>query len=1130
MAIVNFFGAPVALSGGAKVMYKADSLVDGVAAGTDGNEAFLVGPGPYTLIGGGSDDYYYQVSNLTTIVEASGGGVDTIATLTSLVLPDNIENVVASTGGFVGNALNNYMLGSSVVQSFDGGTGDDVLTGGGGGDSFIFSGNSGYDLITDFHAGARTSGVIDTVRLTGYTQFANFTQVQSALTQVGSDVVLTLDSHDAIKFANITIAAFTADNFLLSGLPQNLNLTLSFSEDFSGTLDASGGSTSATKWRTDYGFGGDSAITSRTFPAAGYKQIDVDPTMKGFGAYSDKTIPLNPFSVADGILTIHAAPTPSQYVDALAGYQFTSGVLSTRDSFTQTYGYFEARMELPAGSGAWPAFWLYSVDGSKSELDVMESHSASQWTGATHDYTTGSDQPQGVAVFTPDLSTGFHTYGVLWTAETVTWYLDGVAVKTIDTPAGMHGPMYVMVELALDSTTASTFTGADVQVDYVHAYSLDGSAASVTGGSGADTLTDAAGAQTLTGNAGNDSYYVSNSITTVVEATGGGTDTVNASINYTLGDNVENLVLTGAATTGTGNALNNAITGNALANILTGGAGNDTIDGGAGADTMYGGRGNDVFTVDNAGDRVIEYVGEGTDTVISSIDYVAPANIETLQLTGAARVGTANDTGMTLRGNDLGDTLTGGAGGDQIIGGAGNDRIEGGAGWDKMTGGAGNDVFVVRAGFTGDVITDFDVTHDRIDWSALAKAYPNGPIIRQTAAGDATATFSSRDMITFTGVTAAALIAAKVFANPAAIPNMPAQTLVATSGSDVFTVTSADTVIDNSAAGGSDTLYAYVDYTATAGIKTIALYGAATHAYGNDLDNSLIGNVTGSVLSGGAGNDSLIGRDGADTMYGGAGNDYYVVNNVGDVVIEYANEGSDLISASIDYVLSDNVEKLSLTGTAVIGTGNSLDNTLVGNAVANTLIGGAGNDYIDGGLGADRMVGGTGDDTYIVDNAGDVVVEQANEGKDWITSSVDYHAPANIESLKLVGTATHAWANDTGMSLFGNDLGNWLVGGLGADIITGGKGNDVIIGGAGNDRLIGGGGSDTFVFGPGSGRDTITDFDVINDHVDWSALLAQYGAAPTVSEANGNTVVAFGADTITFHGVHAADLLAHHVL
>ena len=130
---------------------------------------------------------------------------------------------------------------------------------------------------------------------------------------------------------------------------------------------------------------------------------------------------------------------------------------------------------------------------------------------------------------------------------------------------------------------------------------------------------------------------------------------------------------------------------------------------------------------------------------------------------------------------------------------------------------------------------------------------------------------------------------------------------------------------------------------------------------GNDQLNGMGGNDT---LNGGDGNDSLNGGTGSDRLDGGAGNDTFVVDSVGDVVVELPNQGTDTVNSSVNYTLPNNVENLTLTGNAAInGTGNTLNNSITGNTANNILNGMGGNDTLNGGLGNDTLIGGVGNDS-----------------------------------------------------------------------------------------------------------------------------------------------------------------------
>ncbi len=214
-------------------------------------------------------------------------------------------------------------------------------------------------------------------------------------------------------------------------------------------------------------------------------------------------------------------------------------------------------------------------------------------------------------------------------------------------------------------------------------------------------LNGGAGADFMAGGNGSDLYAVDNAGDIVREtnadATVGGIDTVESSIAFTLGANVENLTLTGTG------AING--TGNVLANKLLGNSGNNVLNGGAGIDTMAGGLGNDTYYVDNAGDVVSEAPGAGTDTVISTVTRTLGDNQENLTLAGTAAI---NGTGNALANN--------------IIGNAAANTLTGGLGKDVLEGGGGSDVFVFNAstetGVTSaawDVINDFVRGQDKLD-------------------------------------------------------------------------------------------------------------------------------------------------------------------------------------------------------------------------------------------------------------------------------------------------------------------------------------------------------------------------------------------------------------------------------
>jgi len=222
--------------------------------------------------------------------------------------------------------------------------------------------------------------------------------------------------------------------------------------------------------------------------------------------------------------------------------------------------------------------------------------------------------------------------------------------------------------------------------------------------------------------------------------------------------------------------------------------------------------------------------------------------------------------------------------------------------------------------------------------------------------------------------------------------NAGADAMFGGAGNDVYFVDNAGDMAIENANEGTDTVFSTANFRLSANVENLVLQGNALQGGGNSLNN---------VLQGNAGNNILDGDAGADVMIGGAGNDVYFVDNGSDGVIENANEGTDTVFSAVDLRLAANVEKLVLQGSALQGGGNSLNNVLQGNA---------GNNILDGDAGADVLRGGAGNDVYYVDNGGDGVIENANEGTDSVFSTIDLRLAANVENLVLQGAPCRAAA------------------------------------------------------------------------------------------------------------------------
>jgi Ca2+-binding RTX toxin-like protein len=755
------------------------------------------------------------------------------------------------------------------------------------------------------------------------------------------------------------------------------------------------------------------------------------------------------------------------------------------------------------------------------------------------------------------------------------------------------------------------------------------------GAGGNDYLDGGTGNDTLVGSTGNDTYVVDSAGDTVIEQAGEGTDWVIAAVNYTLGSNVENLTLTGGIL-GQGNALDNYIIGDAAANSLVGLAGNDTLDGMGGADTMVGGAGNDLYFIDTPSDVITELSGEGRDILAAAISVTSlPANVEDVVLIGSSAInatGSADDN--WLYGNDSANTLTGLAGVDTLVGNGGNDVLNGGADNDTLIGGAGTDIAVfsgtfasntVRKSGNGDVTvtgaegTDFlqgietlQFADQSVSVASLPTYLNHVPVVTAANAslaagasaglasliavadsdGDAITRYRFADGTPGSGfwtvggvaqganvlieITAAQLgqtsyvggtgtdtvaVAAydgtgwseyAVFAvspPPAPVNHVPVVTAANASLAAGASAGLASLIAVADSDGDAITRYRFADGTPGSGFWTVggvaqganvlieitaAQLGQTSYVGGTGTDTVAVAAYDGTgwseyavftvsppvtplVVNGTAGNDVLVGGPagdtldglaGADTMTGLGGDDTYYVDNAGDVVVEQAGQGADLVRSTVHHQLAANVERLELLGTAdLAGAGNGGVNTLTGNS---------GNNILNGVGGGDTLIGGAGDDTYYVNSAGDVLVEQAGQGADlaFVLLSGYTLNSANVEAAQLGlaggGQLSGAGGNDTLLGNAGNDV---LRGGGGNDSVLGLNGNDILFGDAGNDTLFGGQGADIFALLAGDGNDTIADFNAAQGDLIAMGLFGvpNFAALQShMSQQGGDVLIDFG--------------------
>ncbi|MGH1422179.1 MAG: M10 family metallopeptidase C-terminal domain-containing protein [Hyphomonas sp.] len=421
---------------------------------------------------------------------------------------------------------------------------------------------------------------------------------------------------------------------------------------------------------------------------------------------------------------------------------------------------------------------------------------------------------------------------------------------------------------------------------------------------------------------------------------------------------------------------------------------------------------------------------------------------------------------------------------ENAIGGIGDDTIITNAADNTLTGGLGADQFVFTTNSGDDIITDFAISTDTIDLTALSQQAGESVFANRQDAASGTLLSFSGTTILLQGVTSSTLTSANFAFGEAAASGTP------TNGND--TLHGDNTANSIAALGGADTVYGHSgNDSLDGGTGNDRLYGGADNDTligrdGNDAiygdagidfltagngDDRLFGGDGNDKLDGGNGNDRLYGGDGIDVLSGrhgndlldgGEGNDTLVGHDGTDTLI--GRDGNDkLIGGNGDDVLSGGNDNDILSG-------ENDDDTLDGGAGNDTLLGGTGNDNLLGRTGNDKLNGGAGNDTL-----------SGNDGTDHLDGSA-----GNDKAYGGNGDDTVV-GRDGNDGLYGDDGNDFLSGGNGNDYLNGGENNDKLDGGNGNDRLYGGTGADILagrvgddLLDGGAGDDTLAGHDGVD--------------------------------------------------
>jgi len=237
--------------------------------------------------------------------------------------------------------------------------------------------------------------------------------------------------------------------------------SLVFNDEFNGS------EVDAEKWNTSMSWGEDVVINDEL-------QHYVDTQSNPDSAY-------NPFTFDGEAMTIFASETPAALADTTQGQPYVSGALTSLGKFDFSYGYVEARVDVPEGAGLWSSLWMLGTEFEdlKPQLYVME-HNGAIAESVYHNYNYTDEQgnlrsPRQHEVVADGFSTGWQTIGLRWSEEELVFYVNGFPTFQVNGENVASQSMYLLMNLAVggiwvDAPDASTPNPAEMKVDYIRVY------------------------------------------------------------------------------------------------------------------------------------------------------------------------------------------------------------------------------------------------------------------------------------------------------------------------------------------------------------------------------------------------------------------------------------------------------------------------------------------------------------------------------------------------------------------------------------------------------------------------------------------------------------------------------------